>query len=176
MERNNEHEIDTRLGRRCIDPTKIVHFPQGLAGFEQEREFILLQIRPEAPMLVLQSIHTPLVGLLVADPYSFLEKERYEPVLGAAEKQLLGIETLDQVAVLVTVSIPPGAPEQAALNLTGPLLINYEKRIGLQVPQNIDGPAQINIHSLKPSEKPDTPKASTPDSGAETTVSVDSTP
>ncbi len=152
MERNTEREIDTRLGRRCIDTDKIVHFPQGLAGFEQEREFILLQIRPEAPLLILQSVNTPVVGLLVADPYSFLDKAQFTPVLGAAEKQLLRIENLDDAAVLVTVSIPAGVPEEAALNLTGPIIINHEARVGMQVPQNADGPQQINMHSLKPAQ------------------------
>lgn len=151
MARSKEIEIDTRLGRRCIDTDKVVHFPRGLAGFENERDFILLQIRPEAPLLILQSVNTPVVGLLVADPYSFFDKS-YAPQVGDAEKQLLHIESLEQAAVLVTVSIPAGAPEQAALNLTGPIVINYEARVGLQVPQCGEGLQQINLHSLKPVE------------------------
>jgi len=151
MARNKEIEIDTRLGRRCIDTDKVIHFPRGLAGFENERDFILLQIRPEAPLLILQSVSTPVVGLLVADPYSFFDRS-YAPQVGDAEKQLLSIESLEQAAVLVTVSIPAGAPEKAVLNLTGPIVINYEARMGLQVPQSADGPQQVNMHSLKPVE------------------------
>ena len=154
MARNKEIEIDTRLGRRCIDTDKVIHFPRGLAGFENERDFILLQIRPEAPLLILQSVNTPVVGLLVADPYSFFDKS-YAPQVGDAEKQLLSIESLEQAAVLVTVSIPAGAPEKAVLNLTGPIVINYEVRMGLQVPQSADGPQQVNMHSLKPVEAED---------------------
>ena len=154
MARNKEIEIDTRLGRRCIDADKVIHFPRGLAGFENERDFILLQIRPEAPLLILQSVNTPVVGLLVADPYSFFDKS-YAPLVGDAEKQLLSIDSLEQAAVLVTVSIPAGAPEKAVLNLTGPIVINYEARMGLQVPQCADGPQQVNMHSLKPAEAED---------------------
>lgn len=55
--------------------------------------------------------------------------------------------------MLVTVSIPAGAPEQAALNLTGPIVINYEARVGLQVPQCGEGLQQVNLHSLKPVEE-----------------------
>ena len=151
MARNKEIEIDTRLGRRCIDTDKVIRFPRGLAGFENERDFILLQIRPEAPLLILQSVNTPVVGLLVADPYSFFDRS-YAPQVGDAEKQLLNIESLEQAAVLVTVSIPAGAPEKAVLNLTGPIVINYEARMGLQIPQSADGPQQVNMHSLKPAE------------------------
>lgn len=149
MARNNEVTIDTRLGQRSIDMDKAVHFPRGLAGFETERDFILLQIRPEAPLLILQSVHTPQVGLLVADPYSFLDKS-YAPVLGPAERQLLQLENPDEAVLLVTVSIPVGAPEQAALNLTGPIFINHKVRLGVQVPQCVEGPQQINMHTLQP--------------------------
>ena len=154
MARNKEIEIDTRLGRRCIDADKVIHFPRGLAGFENERDFILLQIRPDAPLLILQSVTTPVVGLLVADPYSFFDKS-YAPQVSDAEKQLLSIESLEQAALLVTVSIPAGAPEKAVLNLTGPIVINFEGRVGLQIPQCADGPQQVNMHTLQPVESED---------------------
>lgn len=150
MARNKEIEIDTRLGRRLIDAGKIVRFPRGLAGFEEERDFILLQIRPEAPLLILQSVSNPQVGLLVADPYSFLDS--YPVMVGDAEQKLLEIERMEDAAILVTVSIPAGEPDKATLNLTGPIVINHKARVGLQVPQSTDGPQQVNMHSLKPVE------------------------
>ena len=165
MARNKEIEIDTRLGRRCIDADKVIHFPRGLAGFENERDFILLQIRPDAPLLILQSVTTPVVGLLVADPYSFFDKS-YAPQVSDAEKQLLSIESLEQAALLVTVSIPAGAPEKAVLNLTGPIVINFEGRVGLQIPQCADGPQQVNMHTLKPVEPEDHTAAPAADEGA----------
>lgn len=139
-----EIEIDTRLGRRKIDPEKIVHFPRGLAGFENERDFTLLQLRPDAPLLILQSVTRPEVGLLVADPYSFLSS--YPVLVGEAEQQLLKIAKNEDAAILVTVSIPAGEPEKAMLNLTGPIVINYQARIGLQIPQGFEGPAQVSMH------------------------------
>lgn len=145
MERNEEIEIDTRLGRRSIDTSKIVHFPRGLAGFEDEQDFVLLPLRPDAPLLILQSMKSPQLGLLVADPYCFLEN--YPLAVGEAELAVLQLSRLEDAAVLVTVTIPPGKPEDATLNLVGPVLINYQARIGLQVPQIIDGPARVSMHS-----------------------------
>lgn len=143
-----EMEIDTRLGRRKIDPEKIIRFPRGLAGFEDMQEFILLQIRPEAPMLILQSTTHANLGLLVADPYCFLPD--YKVSIGNAEKSLLGLEDAEDRSVLVTVSIPAGKPEEAALNLAGPIVINHRLCLGLQIPQVVEGPQQVNLHSLKP--------------------------
>lgn len=147
MECKKEIEIDTRLGRRVIDPDKVLHFPRGLAGFEQERDFILLQLRPDAPLLILQSLTRPEVGLLVADPYSFLSS--YPVMVGEAEQKILQIAETDDTAILVTVTIPEGQPENAMLNLTGPIVINHQAKIGLQIPQGFEGPAQVSMHQTE---------------------------
>lgn len=123
----------TRLGRHTIDPAKVLHFPRGLMGFENRHEFTLLQISPGAPFLVLQSMDDPHLGLLVADPYTFVPD--YCIRVGNAEQAVLQAESQEQVAVLVTASIPHGKPELTTLNLTGPILINHTMRLGLQVPQ-----------------------------------------
>ena len=141
----NEKIIETRLGRQVIAQDKIIHFPRGLMGFEDQHEFTLLQIKPEAAFLMLQSMSDPRLGLLVADPYCFMDD--YQIRINEAEQKILHIATREQVAVLVTVSIPQGKPEKTALNLSGPILINHEARLGLQVPQ-MEGlyPTQLFIH------------------------------
>lgn len=145
MARCKEVTVTTRLGRQTIKMDKVITFPRGLMGFENRHEFTLLQIRQGSPFLLLQSMEDPGLGLLVTDPYCFLDN--YPIKIGDAEQHLLRIRTIRQVAVLVTVSIPPGKPELTTLNLTGPVLINHELRVGLQVPQsNTDTPPQVYIH------------------------------
>ena len=141
----NEKIIDTRLGRQVIALDKIIHFPRGLMGYEDQHEFTLLQIKPGASFLMLQSMTDPRLGLLVADPYCFMDD--YQIRINEAEQTILEIASREQVAVLVTVSIQAGRPEKTALNLSGPILINHEARLGLQVPQ-MEGlyPAQLFIH------------------------------
>ncbi|THB70666.1 MAG: flagellar assembly protein FliW [Desulfovibrio sp.] len=145
MARNKEKVIHTRVGERAVDLDKVLYFPRGLIGLEKHREFILLQIRDDSPFLVLQSMSNPRVGLLVADPYSFTTD--YEITLGEPERRILKLKTLRQAAVLVTVTIPPGEPEKTALNLTGPILVNHEAKLGLQVPQtDSDYPSHLYLH------------------------------
>ncbi len=151
MARKNEVDIQTRLGVRRIDKNKVLYFPRGLAGFEGLHEFILLQIRPDAPLLVLQSMDNPQVGLLVADPYSFIKDFKIK--IGDAEQKLLRLKNIRQLAVLVTVTIPIGKPEETALNLVGPIIVNHAARIGLQVPQSENAtPTQVRIADLKKEE------------------------
>lgn len=144
MAKNEMKLIESRLGPREIRLDKVIRFPRGLIGFELQREFTLLQIREESPLLILQSMEDPSLGLLVADPFAFTSE--YNLSIGDADQELLQAKSAADLAVLVTVSIPPGKPEQAALNLIGPILINHHARVGLQVPQT-DGnsPAKVYV-------------------------------
>jgi flagellar assembly factor FliW len=135
-ENGTERVVETRLGTKTVGPERVIRFPRGLIGFEEEREFVLLRIRDDSPFLVLQSMNDPGLGLLVADPFPFLPG--YELKIGEAERKLLQLEAGAEPAVLVSVSIPPGQPDRTALNLTGPIAVNSEARIGLQIPQ-VDG-------------------------------------
>lgn len=138
-------EVQTRLGLRTINPEKVVHFAHGLMGFEKLRQFTLLQLHEDAPFLLLQSLEDPSVGLLVGDPYAFLPDYRIK--ISDAEQALLQVQSADQLAVLVTVFIPHGKPENTSLNLTGPILINHSARIGLQVPQtDSDMPSRVMLY------------------------------
>lgn len=145
MEHTHTIDVDTRLGRRTIETEKILYFPRGLAGFEGLHEFTLLQIRPQAPLLILQSLDNPHIGLLVADPYTFMPE--YCINVSNAEQKLLRLKDVREVAVLVTVTIPQGHPEDSVLNLTGPILINHTARLGLQILQaESDGPSQLRLN------------------------------
>ena len=142
----NGKEIDTRLGRQVVDLDKVIHFPRGIIGFEDRKEFTLLQIRPEAPFLVLQSMDDPGLGLLVADPYGFMPE--YTLKIGDAEQKMLQVEKREDLAILVTVAIPPGRPEETVISFTGPILINHAAKIGLQAPQtDLKGPAKMKLRT-----------------------------
>lgn len=134
----------TRLGEREISPDAIVYFPRGLIGLEDKREFVLLSVKDDkSPFLLLQCVTDPGLGLLVADPYAFLEK--YDVKLENPDRKTLKIENIKQLAILVTVTIPQNKPENTTLNLQGPIVINTQSRIGLQVPQTDAGyPTHFN--------------------------------
>lgn len=136
MEDSKTMQIESRLGPREIQLDKIIHFPRGIIGFEQLRDFTLLQITEGAAMLVLQSIEKPGLGLLVADPFAFMAD--YSLRISDADQLLLKAGGAEDLAVLLTASIPPGKPEETALNLLGPILVNHRERLGLQVPQPDD--------------------------------------
>ncbi len=133
MAENKKVIIDTRLGAQEVEVDKVISFPKGLIGLPGTYEFTLLQIREGSPFLLLQSMQDPGLGLLVADPFSFIDN--YTIHISDAEQKLLKAESASDLAVLVTASIPPGKPEEASLSLSGPILINYKDKKGLQIAQ-----------------------------------------
>ena len=137
--------IQSRLGEREVDLDKVITFPRGIIGFEHLREFTLLQIKEDAPFLLLQSMEEETLGLLVADPFSFLPD--YKLKISDADQKMLHATSADELAILVTVAIPPGKPEKTALNLIGPIIISYAEKLGLQSPQiEGQGPSKVYVH------------------------------
>ncbi|KAB1440255.1 flagellar assembly protein FliW [Pseudodesulfovibrio senegalensis] len=148
MARERKQVIQTRLGEREISTDAIVYFPRGLVGLEDKREYVLLQVRDDSPFMLLQCVTDPGLGLLVADPYVFIKD--YDVKLDKAEKKILKLSNIRQLAVLVTVTIPQDKPEDTTLNLSGPILVNTEERVGLQAPQIESGyPAWYRLSDKK---------------------------
>jgi len=125
--------IQTKLGDREVTRDSVLFFPHGLIGLDDKREYVLIPVRENSPFLLLQCVTDPGLGLLVADPFPFLPD--YNIKLEQAEKKILRVENLRQIAVLVTVTIPRNRPQETTLNLSGPIILNSKARIGMQVPQ-----------------------------------------
>ena len=71
MAEQQEMIVETRLGRRSIDAGNVLYFPRGIAGFEGMHRFVLLRVRPDSPMVLLQSLDNAELGLLVTNPFAF---------------------------------------------------------------------------------------------------------
>ncbi len=52
-------EINTRFGTQDIDPSSIIHFPDGLAGFEELHEYKLFHEEGKPTVFFLQAIDDP---------------------------------------------------------------------------------------------------------------------
>ena len=148
-----------------IGEERVVHFPRGLIGFETYQRFTLLQIKDNSPFLILQSLEEPDFGILVTDPYMFLSN--YEIKVNDSEQKLLGIEDVRGLAVLVTVSIPSGRPEKTTLNLSGPIVINTNGRVGMQIPQtDTTFPSHFLLSECAPLEHDAPPSPDEPSAGS----------
>lgn len=142
-----KYTINTRIGALVIDRSKTIRFPRGLIGFESLREFALVEFKPGTPFHFLQSLETPGMGMMLADPFSFLPN--YEIRLAAAEERILRVRSIRDLVILVTVTVPRGNPEGTTLNLTGPVCVNVQERLGLQSPQiDLRLPSRVLLKDL----------------------------
>jgi len=108
----------------------IIHFDEGLVGFSDCKDFVLMENESLSPFRLLQSLESPQVGFLVLDP-TMLVNNYYDQV-PQREWVSLGVTGTTKPLAFVIVVIGT-TPEMSTGNFQAPLLINYEKMIGKQV-------------------------------------------
>ena len=123
-------KIDTRFGKQEIDPSSVISFPRGLAGFEDLHQFTLFHEEGKPTVFYLQAIEDPDVQFPVVNPDSY--QVNYECVLTDDEAAVLQLDDPHDVAVLVTLAQGGGQDGGIHANFMGPILLNTAKRIGLQ--------------------------------------------
>jgi flagellar assembly factor FliW len=119
------------LGQVTVTENHIITFPSGLAGFPGERRYALLNGHLKSPFYYLQCVDNPAVAFLVVDPASLVPDYRLKNGPGTLKE--LEAQSPADLQVLVTLTIPPGRPQETTANLMSPLLINPKLRLGKQV-------------------------------------------
>ena len=144
--------INSRIGPLVVSADKTIRFPRGLIGFESLRDFALVEFKPGTPFHFLQSMEMPGMGMMLADPFSFLPD--YQIRLAAVEECLLKVKSIRDLVILVSVTVPKGDPMGSTLNLTGPICVNVQERLGLQSPQvDLGFPAHVLLRDLGDGDK-----------------------
>ncbi|RJR30510.1 MAG: flagellar assembly protein FliW [Desulfobacteraceae bacterium] len=121
----------SRFGTVEVDEHRMIHFPEGLLGFPEHKEFVLLEDKPDSPFFWLQSLSDPELAFVLTNPFFF--REDYLHALSREEKSLFMNEQGEEMVLLTLVSIPAGHPEDACTNLLGPLVIDPARRTGRQL-------------------------------------------
>lgn len=125
-------EIQTsRFGIVQVEADKILHFPDGLLGLPDHKEYCLLPHQPGSPFFWLQSVTTPYLSFIVIDP--LLVEPDYLENLPEADRQLFeGVDRGD-VIVLALVTIKPEKDPPLTMNLVGPIVVDQQTRTAHQV-------------------------------------------
>ncbi|SFM37945.1 flagellar assembly protein FliW [Pelosinus propionicus] len=105
---------------------KKIHFPKGLIGLENYRDFTLTELPDQTQFWLLQSLEDEHFGLVITNPFWFVPDYDFE--LLESEALQMG-EDLD---VFVTVNVA-ATPENITANLMGPIIVNQNTGIGFQV-------------------------------------------
>ena len=121
----------TRFGEIDIDEKRVIRFPDGLLGFPEQKDYVLLEHKPGSPLFWLQSATAPYLAFVAIDPFP-VKKDYLKDLQGVEKGIFKGVED-GRVIVLVIVTIKQDDVNPVTMNLMGPLVIDAEKRIGRQV-------------------------------------------
>jgi flagellar assembly factor FliW len=119
------------FGEIQIDKETIIKFKEGLLGFEEEKEFAIIDTEDkDSPFSWLQSINTPELAFVIINPfYAFPD---YEFIVPKKIQEKLEIQDEKDIAIYSIVVIPEDMEKMTA-NLLGPIIININKKLGKQL-------------------------------------------
>jgi flagellar assembly factor FliW len=110
--------LRTRFGEVTYDPDKVVHFPEGLIGFERLRDFIVMPNKNDDVLLCFQNVEEPHVAFLLINPSLFFPD--YQVDVSRKVREKLGIELDDPCFILTTITFHQD--QTVTLNLLAPVI------------------------------------------------------
>ncbi len=111
-----------------VDERQKVFFPYGLLGFEQLKQYVLLDARQQ-PFYWLQSSDVVEVAFVLINPRIF--QPEYNLEIPAEELEEIGVEKPGDALDFAIVTIPED-PSKMTANLQGPIIVNRTTRVGRQ--------------------------------------------
>lgn len=127
-------EIETRyFGTVGIEEEKIIHFPAGIPGFEEYKDYTIIYDidSEEEPFFSwLQCVTEKGLAFPIVNP--FRVEEDYNPTVEDALLEPLGEFETEDLAVFLLATVP-GDVKKASVNMKAPLLINTKNRQAMQI-------------------------------------------
>lgn len=123
-------EIQTKaMGTVAVVDKQIIQIPNGFYGFEQFKNFALIDA-PQKPFIWVQSTDKKDLAFLAIDPFLF--RTDYEIDIDDSLLDPLGIASPSDVLVFALITVPADGSAITA-NLQGPLIINRVNNLAMQV-------------------------------------------
>jgi len=126
------NKMTTRhFGEIEYDPANTIVFPQGIPGFHDNKNFLLMSEDPDEDMLFwLQSLDDGDVAFTLMNVYSILPD--YDPQVDQEEIEELGALSDSSLDIYNIVTIPEYT-RHMRVNLKAPVVINRDTGLGKQV-------------------------------------------
>lgn len=121
----------TRFGSIEISESDIITFDEGLPGFPDDHQFVIIPYEDESPFVLLQSATEDYIAFLMTDPFLFFSDYEFE--IDPENMKALEIKEEKDIVVYTMVTVPAGKAREMTTNLVAPIAINIHTRAGKQV-------------------------------------------
>lgn len=123
--------LKTRLfGEIEIEKEEIIKFTKPILGFDNCRQYVLIEKESAFPTFWLQSIDNPGIAFPVVSPFSIDEK--YSIDLHTYDFEDIHIEDVDELLIM-TLLVVPSDISLIRTNLRAPIVYNPAKRLAKQI-------------------------------------------
>ncbi|MBI5360795.1 MAG: flagellar assembly protein FliW [Planctomycetes bacterium] len=121
----------TRFGEIEITTEDIYGFPDGILGFPEVKQYVILDNSNGGPFRWLQALDVPSLAFVVIDPLLFHPDYKVE----VKKEDIASIEIgdVEDGFVLVILTVPGENPADITANLLGPLIFNSRKMLAKQI-------------------------------------------
>ncbi|MDN5316903.1 MAG: flagellar assembly factor FliW [Thermoanaerobacterium sp.] len=124
-------DIETKnFGLVSYNEEDVLHFDDGIPGFEGLKSFILLSVDEYTPFKWLQSLDDTDIAFVIIDPKVVVKDYKVE--IDEDIAKLLEIKDINHALVYAIVVIPDEIEKMTA-NLKAPIIINAENNKGMQI-------------------------------------------
>jgi flagellar assembly factor FliW len=123
--------LKTRLfGEIKVNDEEVIHFTKPILGFDDCRQYLLMENESIFPTFWLQSINDPNLAFPVISPFSV--DENYSINLQALDLDDIRLKSVDDALVL-TLMVVPQSMSSIRTNLRAPIIYNPEKKVAKQL-------------------------------------------
>jgi flagellar assembly factor FliW len=120
----------SRFGDKEVPDDALLTFPEGVIGFRDATRFVMFECTDDGLFKWLQSCDRPDLAFVICEASAIVAN--YQILIGDKERQVLKLDKPEDAVVCLILVIPKD-PTQATANLLGPLVMNTETRIGMQI-------------------------------------------
>ena len=112
--------------------TEAFSLPQGIVGFPEYTQATLVRHQEQLPFFWMRlQGPTGFINFVVIEPGAIIPD--YEPELFDNDAAALGLACPSEALMLTIVTMRPGTPVEATVNLVGPIVVNRRTGIGRQL-------------------------------------------
>ena len=126
-------EISTKyFDRVSVSEKDVIRFENGMFGFENLKEYILISFEPGSDNLMcLQSTQDSELAFILMNPFNL--KKDYEPVLADSDLRDLGITEATRGVFYYAVCVVKDDVSEITVNLKCPVVINPDNQAAKQL-------------------------------------------